>query len=138
MVRVRSRAAAGLSASSIVIGSSADDAGSTEPTIAACGEPFARSARQASARTGDGGEQPARRLRVEQHRVERVRGRLLEIADRAAQPHVLRLQGRENPLGERLARALEQRHGGETEAYVDAEARTISTRWPISRTPSRR
>jgi hypothetical protein len=72
------------------------------------------------ARTGDGGEQAASRLRVEQHRIERVRRRLLQVADRPAQPQVLRLQGREDPLGERLARALEQRHGGQAEPRIDA------------------
>src|SRR5215210_2023090 len=67
---------------------------------------------------GNRSEEATGRLRVEQQRVERVLGGLLQIADGAAQAHVLRLQRRENPCPDGLARAHQQREGVEIEARV--------------------
>src|SRR5215217_5458615 len=69
---------------------------------------------------GNRSEEATRRLRVEQQRIERVLGGLLQIADGAAQAHVLRLQRRENPCPDGVACAFQQRDGVEIEACVDS------------------
>ena len=58
-----------------------------------------------SLRRGNRGKETARGLRIEQHRVERARGCLLQIADGAAQAHVLRLQRGEDAGRQGFARA---------------------------------
>src|SRR3954447_21096061 len=69
---------------------------------------------------GNCGEEATGRLRIKQKRVERALGGLLQIADGAAQAHVLRLQRRENPRRDGFARALQERNRVEVKGRADS------------------